>query len=80
MSESAVKPKLASVPDPEGKDGDGGQLAGRVLDWTAVAAGVVLAVIVVDIISGGKLSRWMLQRRKGCQDCGEDQEAGGDDS
>lgn len=90
MAEPAQAPtvRLAAAPGPdaEGKDGDGGGLAGRMLDVAGIAAGVVLAVIAFDIISGGKLSmklRAIMARRRGdCDGCGDQaqEDGGGGDS
>lgn len=52
---------------------------GRALDVAGVCAAVVLGVILFDILSGGKLTRWARARRgpgpdgKGpCEGCGDD--------
>lgn len=74
MTETAAARPLKPVPGPDadGKDGDGGQLAGRMLDIAGIAAGVVLAVIVADILSGGKVTRWLLRRKdQPCDGCGD---------
>jgi len=60
---------------------------GRALDIAGIAAGVVLGVILFDIVSGGKLTRWARARRgpgkpQGpCEGCGGGQqpEGGPDD-
>lgn len=78
MSEAtAGRPKLAGVlkpdsePGADGTDGDGGVM-GRVLDVAGICAGVLLAVIVADMLSKGRISRWLLRRKPGgCEDCGE---------
>jgi hypothetical protein len=50
---------------------------GRALDVAGVVAGVVLGVILIDIVSGGKLTRWAQSRRSGkpaggpCEGCDE---------
>lgn len=58
---------------------------GRALDIAGIAAGVILGVILFDIVSGGKLTRWARARRGQskpggpCEGCGE-QDGPADDS
>lgn len=74
MTETAAARPLKPVPEPDADGKDGGGLGGRVLDIAGVAAGLVLAVILADILSGGKITAWFVKRRGGgCAegDCGE---------
>lgn len=67
----------AGVADGEqDQDGQARNRAGRVLDIAGICAGVVLGVILFDIVSGGKLTRWARARTSpgpgpdGKPDCG----------
>jgi hypothetical protein len=63
--------------DEETADAKSGSL-GRVIDVAGVAAAFVLGVILFDVFSGGKVTRWVTSRRQGgCQGCGEG-DPGGD--
>lgn len=81
MSEATTaRPKLAGVlkpdadPETDGKDGDGGVM-GKLLDVAGICAGVLLAVIVADMLSKGRISRALLRRKPGgCDDCGDQPE------
>lgn len=71
---------IERAPAGDAKDdvAEGKSRAGRVLDVAGVCAAVVLGVILVDIFSGGKLTRWARARRGDqpgdgpCQGCGDD--------
>jgi hypothetical protein len=67
-----VPGEAGGVPDGDGKDGGG--LAGRVLDIAGIAAAALLAVIIADIWSGGKISAWA-RRLTGCSGCGGQDQA-----
>lgn len=75
MTETAAAGRIRTVPDdpgaasPDGDGKDGGSFGGRALDVAAAAAGVFLVLIAADMLSGGKLSRWLL--RRGCKGCGD---------
>lgn len=77
---TTVTEQPATVADPaEGEAGpDRGKTAlGRTLDVAGVVAACVLGVILFDVFSGGKLTRWVQQRRQPgpeqppqpCEDC-----------
>lgn len=57
---------------------------GRALDIAGIFAGVVLGVILFDVLSGGKITRWAQAKRDGgqggpggCEGCGGDGAQGG---
>jgi hypothetical protein len=68
--------------DGEAESAEGGSnRLGRALDVAGIAAGVILGVILFDIVSGGKLTRWARARRGPgkpdgpCEGCGQADEA-----
>lgn len=87
---AAAPGRFRTIPDGAGtepdNDGTGsGGFGGRALDVAAAAAGVVLVLIAADMLTGGKLSRWLL--RRGCAGCSDQDhghpqatEGGGGDS
>lgn len=61
--------QTAAVTAGDDTEDAGGFLAGRmgrVLDVSAIAAGIVLGIIAFDILSGGKLTRLARGKRGGC--------------
>lgn len=72
MAETAGR--LRTVPDgpgqagPDSTGGGGGHVAGRLLDVAGLLAGAFAVLIVADLLSGGKLSGWLI-KRGGCKDC-----------
>lgn len=78
MAEAAVKTALKAAPDPETDGKDGGDPWGRVLDVAGIVAAVALGVIIFDVISGGKITRLLTRRKRGCEGCGDEQEPSGD--
>lgn len=75
---TATVEQQAGTGSETGSETEGKSRAGRVLDVAGICAAVVLGVILVDIFSGGKLTRWARDRRGGCQGCGDGEAAPGD--
>lgn len=70
--------------DIEGEPGEGSKRLGRAFDAVGIISGVVLGVILFDILSGGKLTKWARARRHApgqsdgpCEGCGD--ESGADE-
>lgn len=72
MAETATRPTVLHTADPDtdGKDGGDPRL-GRALDIAGICAAAVLAVIIFDVISGGKVTRLFKRKRGGCEGCGD---------
>jgi hypothetical protein len=62
MAETAAA--KATAQGTAGKDDTGSGFGGKVIDVSAAIAGVVLAVIVLDIVTKGRISGWLLRRKK----------------
>lgn len=60
------------------QDGEQGKgRFGRVLDVAGICAGVVLGVILFDVLSGGKITRWA-QKQRGRGQPPDDSAGGGE--
>lgn len=80
MTQTIEQPDTtAEADEAEETQGRGG--LGRALDIAGIFAGVVLGVILFDVLSGGKITRWAQARRgpapgpddgKPCEGCGDD--------
>ena len=67
----------AAAPTEGDEQPEGKTTLGRVLDGAGIIAGAVLIVIVYDVVSGGKVTRFVqrrLARRRGepCEGCDDD--------
>ena len=55
---------------------EGKSALGRALDVAGIIAGGVLVVILFDVLSGGKVTRWFQRKRGGpCEGCDEQAQA-----
>jgi len=74
MAETAARPatlRAAPNAEPDGKDGGVQDARGRLMDVAGVCAAIVLGVILFDLASGGKVTRWLRGKQGGCAGCGE---------
>jgi hypothetical protein len=77
---SAAAETIERAADEAEETAEGKNKLGRALDVAGICAGVILGVILFDIFSGGKLTRWAQARRGpggetkpgGCEGCGDD--------
>ena len=83
---TAAAPVLEHQADAD-ETGEAPQHSGlnRALDIAGICAGVILGVILFDIVSGGRLTRWARARRGPapggpCEGCNEDKDRTGDDN
>lgn len=74
MSTTETTGKAAAAADP-GENEEAAEpksALGRALDVAGIVAAGVLVVIVFDVMSGGKVTRWLQRKRGGpCENCGD---------